>query len=241
MEIIADVIIIAIVLISVTAGYRKGLVRTLFRCLTVAAAIAVSFYTGPMLGDFIKSTDEYTVISGNVSEKVSDYFDSVVLSGIEDAEKSKTDFEETPLAETLSRLGFDSEKMLEHYKTAVVSGAENVKDEYVEGLTRYILSCLANALGHLVMFLAALIVIKLIGVIAEKLFDLPVLKIVNKAGGGLLGAVFGIVIAYIVCMAIETLLPYIPENPVFYMGMAEKTYLYRYFVNFNPMIFLLLG
>ena len=241
MEFIADIVIVAIVAISVIIGYRRGFVRMLFKCLTIVAAIAVAYYAGPYLGSHIKSTKVYVNMSENVTEQVSEYFSEVAISGIEGAQQSKSDFEKTPLAETLSRAGFDSEKLLDHYKTTVISGAENVKDKYVEKITDYVLSCLANALGHLVVFILALIVIKLLGIIVQKIFDLPVLKTVNKAGGGIVGAIFGLVIAYIACISLEVVLPYIPENPVVYVGMADKTYIYRYFVDFNPMVFFLLG
>lgn len=241
MEFIADIVIIAIIVISVIIGFRKGLVRMLFKCLTVVAAAVIAFYAGPVVGSYIKATGVYASMSSGVSEKLCKYFDKIVLSGIEDAMKTKSDFESTPFAETLTRLGFDSDKMLEHYNTAIVSGAQNIKEEYVDGITDYVLSCLANALGHLVVFVVAFFVIKLLGILIEKIFDLSVLKAVNKVGGSVLGAVFGIAVSYVVCMALEVLLPYIPENPVVYMGMADKTFIYRYFINFNPAILLFAG
>ena len=55
----------------------------------------------------------------------------------------------------------------------------------------------------------------------------------------LMGGVF--CSAFLLCMALEVLMPYIPKNPVIYAGMEKDTVLYGFFVNINPFIFLLFG
>ena len=55
------------------------------------------------------------------------------------------------------------------------------------------------------------------------------------------GIISGFIGVFALCMIMETMLPIIPENPVVYVGMSEHTLLYRFFVNLNPVISLLLG
>ena len=241
MEYIVDIVIVAIVVVSVIIGYKRGLIRTLLACLTLVVAIAVSYYFGPYVGEYIKSSNAYERMSEGVVGEVSQYVGDVARSEIENAENSFGEFRQSGLAQTLSRLGFDSENAFDRYKESVISGAENLSTEYAEGIVGYVLSCLANALGVLVTFIAALILIKLLGYLIEKLFKLPVLRTVNRAGGAIAGALVGLLWAYAACMALEILLPYIPENPVVYMGMAENTILYKYFVDFNPAVLLFAG
>ena len=64
---------------------------------------------------------------------------------------------------------------------------------------------------------------------------------INRLGGFVVGLVLGIFSVYILCMIVEILLPYIPQNPVIYAGMEKDTILYNFFVNLNPVILLLFG
>ena len=233
MEFIVDIVILAIVIISAIIGFRTGIIRTVFGCLAVTAALACAFFLAPHAGAFLKDTSVYEKMSVRVVEIIDGYLDG----GTENIESQLNEFANSPLSDTLSRLGFDFESEAGAY----IEKLDEVGNNYAVSITDTVLSFLAMMLGALVVFILSLILIKLLGLLLEKLFRLPVLKTVNRAGGLAVGAVLGIVIAYIFCMALEIVLPYIPENPVVYMGMAENTFLYRHFVSFNPAALIIAG
>jgi uncharacterized membrane protein required for colicin V production len=233
MEFIVDIVLIAIIAVSSVIGFKRGIVRTVFGCFAVAAALACAFFLAPHAGNFIKETSVYEKMSSRVVDIIDGYLDG----STENIESGLAELSQSPLSATLSRLGFDiqaeSEAYLERLDEAGNNCAVTVADT--------VLSFLATMLGALIMFILSLIAIKLAGIILEKVFRLPVLKAINKLGGGILGAVMGIVFAYIFCTALEILLPHIPENPVLYIGMEENTVIYKFFVSTNPLVVLFLN
>ena len=241
MAYIADLAIVAVIIFSAVMGHRRGLVKTVFKCLSLAAAIILAYFFGHAVGDYIKTTPVYETVSVSVSDAVSEHFDKTALEGLDSAKKAQQDFEKSDVGKTLSRLGFDSNDLYEKYETEILDGKNSLKENYAKKLADWIISCLASALGTLIVFIASLLLLKILAKVFEAVFKLPLLKTVNKFGGGILGLILGFVYAFVACAVIEMLLPYIPENPVLYMGMEENTVLYKFFLNVNPLLLLFFG
>ena len=263
MAFFVDIIIIALLVLSVFMGYRKGLVKTLFGCFSLIAAIVVSSVFGAPVGSIIKNstlfdgvtqsvTDE---ISTNVGELSQDYDQTKLGSSVEEngenhvsyGEKLVEDFAASELGRTLFRLGVDEQQIKRDFAEAIntvdgkLKASSDVKGVFVSVVVVPVLDCIATALGTVIVFVLSLIVLKILCYFLDKIFKLPLLNAVNKYGGLCAGVVSGIIGVYVLCMIIETLLPVIPENPVLYAGMAENTVLYGFFINMNPVKALLLG
>lgn len=241
MAYVADIIIVAVIVLSAILGHRRGLVKTVFKCLSLVIAIAAAYVFGSAAGEFIKSTPVYEKVETAVSASVDEHFDKAASEGLDEAKKAQLEFEESVIGKNLKRIGFDSGDLYEKYESEMLDGKESLKENFAKKTSEWILSCLACALGTLCVFLLSLLLLKVLSKIAEALFRLPFLKTVNKAGGAILGFALGLVYAFAVCAVIEILLPYIPKNPVIYMGMEENTVLYKFFLNLNPLLFLFFG
>ena len=241
MAYICDIVLALVIVMSVVLGFRRGLVKTAFKCLSLVAAIALAYFFGSYAGDFIRTSGIYDDVSLKAQQAISSHFDRIESEGLAAAEESRQKFLESDISKTLSRLGFETDSLYEKYESAIDKGTENAKEKFATEAADKILSCLADALGALAVFILALIILKLLSFVFEGIFNLPVLKFVNKLGGTALGLVFGLALAFILCMAVEILLPYIPNNPVIYPGMEKDTVLYSFFLNLNPVILLLLG
>lgn len=241
MAYICDIIIAAIILISAIRGVRRGLVKTAFGLASFAVAIAIAYFFGSYAGDYIKTTHLYDDLSGKAEAYISEHFDRVAQEELEKIQLRDEEISQSEIGKTLERLGLETDSFYDKYKDAIETGTENAKRKFAQTAATKVMECLANALGVLLTFIAALIGIKIIGFLVDRVFRLPLLKSINKAGGFILGAVLGIVGVFILCMIIEILLPYIPQNPVIYAGMEKDTVLYNFFVNLNPVIFVLFG
>lgn len=241
MAYIADLVIVAVIICSGVLGHRRGLVKTVFKCLSLAAAIILAYFFGKTAGEYIKNTPVYDSVDSYVSETVEAYFDKTALEGLEEAKASFEGFESSEVGKALSRLGFDSDDLYEKYEAEILNGKDSLKENYAKKMSEWIISCLASALGTLIVFLVSLLLLKILSKLFEALFKLPILKTVNKFGGGVLGLALGFVYAFVICTVVELLLPYIPENPVIYMGMEEDTVIYKFFVGANPLMLLFLN
>lgn len=239
MAYIVDIIIGIVLLVSIFFGYRRGLVKTVFGCLSLIAAIILASHFGPFAGGLIKETKLFGDVSENLACEISLYFDKTAKEGIESITSKNLNLDSSPAGDMLLRLGIDSEKLCDGYVKALSKGAENVKEDVIDAVSGPILDCIANAAGTLIVFILSLIALKLLSVIIDRIARLPILKTVNKFGGILAGALSGFVGVFILCTILELLLPCIPENPVIYPGMENDTILYSFFLGLNPVILLI--
>ena len=241
MAYIVDIVIAAIIVFSVVKGIRKGLVKTAFSCLTLVGAILIAYFFGTSVGSYLQTTKPYEKVYEASYGAISERLEETARQGLDEASASLEGISDSGLGKTLERLGLDTDELLDKYTDTLLKGTENAKVKFAEDAAGWILSCLANAVGILVTFLAALIALKLLSFLFDKLFSLPVLSFVNKLGGLVIGLVLGILLVYILCMILQIVLPYIPKNPVIYPGMEQDTLLYGFFLNINPVIFMLFG
>lgn len=239
MAFIVDIVIVVILLLSIYLGYRRGFVKTIFGCLSLVAAIILASMFGSHAGNLIKGTKMFGDVSENIATEISEYFDKTAKEGIENAMSAQVSLESSPLGNVLVRLGIDAQSVEKGYVSALQKGAANVKQEVVDAVSGPVLDCLANAMGTLIVFILSLIALKLLSYLVDGIAKLPLLKTVNKFGGLAAGAVSGIIFVFVLCMITQVILPYIPENPVVYVGMDKDTWLYSFFLSLNPVILLL--
>ena len=241
MAYICDVVIALIIVTSVVLGCRRGLVKTAFKCLSLAAAVVIAYFFGSYLGSFIMSTGVYDGLVTKAENAITERFEQAEMQTLNDMKENSDKFKNSEIGKTLERLGLETDTFYEKYESSVKSGGENSTKEFALDAAETVMKCLANALGTLATFLLALIALKILSVICDGLVKLPVIRTFNKIGGFALGLVLGLCSAFLLCMALEVLMPYIPKNPVIYAGMEKDTVLYGFFVNINPFIFLLFG
>lgn len=235
---IIDIIIILLIALSVYLGYKRGFVKTVFSCFSLVIALFSASVFGPYIGAFIKTTPVYGTMAGSIKAEISEYFDDALENG-QELSHTKDGDESSALASSLFRFGFDMQQVKEGYENALESGAENAKEQISEKMTDKALSCFANALGMLIAFILSLILLRVISSLLSQVVKLPLLSTLNRLSGLVAGFVFGVFGVFVLCMAVEILLPFIPKNPVIYMGIDKQTTLYGMFLDLNPVILLL--
>lgn len=241
MAYVCDVVIALILAVSVISGCARGMVKTAFSCLTLVAAILLCWLFGPSVGDFVQKTPVYDDLSLKAQTAICEQFEALEQKGLADANESSLEFSESPMGETLEKLGFEVDSLYDGYEQAIKKGNENAKQKFAVDAAGKVMECLADAIGVLVTFVVSLIVLKLLSRLFDGIFKLPVLKTINKIGGFVLGLVLGVAGAFVLCTLIQILLPYIPENPVVYAGMENDTILYSLFLKLNPLLLILFG
>lgn len=236
---IADIVIAVFFALSIFLGYKRGFIKTVFSCFSLVVALILAYMFGSNGADIIRKTPLEGAITRSVSDKVYDYFDSSAKESEEKIKDGLQNLENSSFASSLERLGVDTGSLAEKCESAIQSGKENMCEKIVSEITDVVADCLVGALGTLCVFVLALILLKILSVLLQGLFRLPVLKSINTVGGVIAGLVFAIFGAFVLCTVLSVLLPYIPENPVLYPGLENDTVLYRFFASLNPVIFLL--
>ena len=176
MGIIVDLIIIAVVLLFIFLGYKKGLTGSLIKLLSFIIAIVVAFV---LYKPVANAVIENTVIDDNIRTTLR------ATLGVED----KTENTEENVPSTI----------MDNINKEIENATDEVKANVIDQTTITIV----NIGSGIVIFLAVRVILVIISLFAKILTDLPVIKQVDKLGGLAYGAIEGIVIVYAVLAVIS--------------------------------------
>lgn len=171
MGIIVDLIIIAIVLLFVFIGYKKGLTGSLIKLLSFVIAVALAFMLyKPVANAIIENTE----IDDNIKEAITRTFN-------QEDNNEKEGEKNTPLT------------MVENINNEIENATNEVKTTIIEETTKTII----NVASAIVIYIIVRIILLIISLFASQITKLPLIKQADEIGGIVYGAVEGIVIVYI--------------------------------------------
>lgn len=170
MGILLDILLIAILLISIVLGYKKGLINVAFNLCAFIIALIITLVLYKPITNFVIDNTEF-------DEKI----ESVIIEkGISNDEKNTTE------DGTLN-------KYIEEY---VMKSVDNTKNEIVKSTATII----AEKIIGIVVMIALFIVIRILLIFAKAIINgianLPIIKQFNELGGLLYGILRGLVIVY---------------------------------------------
>lgn len=186
---LADIIIVAVIVLFTIIGVRRGIARTILGIVglfvTYAVASGLSKWLSPLIyNSFLEQT-----VTENVNNYMSSYgFDYLIDNSI------------SALPEWIrwlvSLFGGSSENVVQYVSQSVSSAQTNATQTVTQTLESLAVSALQIVLMIVLFIIVYIIVRKLIRLVS-KVFKAPVLRQVNGFFGGVLGAVNGLLIAWI--------------------------------------------
>lgn len=171
MGIIVDLIIIAIVLLFVFIGYKKGLTGSLIKLLSFVIAVALAFMLyKPVANAIIENTE----IDDNIKEAITRTFN-------QEDNNEKEGEKNIPLT------------MVENINNEIENATNEVKTTIIEETTKTII----NVASAIVIYIIVRIILLIVSLFASQITKLPLIKQADEIGGIVYGAVEGIIIVYI--------------------------------------------
>lgn len=192
---IADIIVIAIILITTFIGYKKGFVKTGFGMLSFFIAIALTFMFYKPVMSLIKEKTNFEnwlyeyLYSMNLDEKADNNLDS---------------------GDTEIKLE-SGESYLEKLPQSIVDmiGIEDIKENVKVTVTEKIVEFALKLLSIIIVYIASKLILMILVVVLDSIAKLPILKQFNELFGLILGFVLGMIRVYVVCI-IVTLISAMP-------------------------------
>ena len=178
MGIILDIIVLAILALSIFLGYKKGLIEVAFNLCAFLLAIIITWilYT-PITNAVIKNTE----IDDNIKS-------TIVEKGVIKTNENVEDGKETEKEQN------SINKYIQEYVTTPIT---NTTNDVVEE-TAKVVSEKVVAIGvAIVLFIVVRIGLILLKFVVNGIASLPIIKQFNKAGGTIYGAIRGMFIIYI--------------------------------------------
>lgn len=200
MSLLIDIIVIAAFTVSLISGIKKGFIKSVIRVLIIVLAMIGAVNYTPALSVYLN--DNY------VEAPIVDIARASINDLLSDNVDIKTLLDERPVAfvKVLARFGVTPDDVQ-------MFTAENNGDQSktVEKIAEYMAVPVARSLSKVIafiaLFLGLFVLLWLVGLIICLVVKLPVLNKIDKALGGALGALSGIVIAWGISVAICELMP----------------------------------
>ena len=193
MAIIVDIIIIAIILICIFFGYKKGLVGVAVNILgfIIALLIALILYA-PISNFIINHTPIQTTLENAIKGTVTSY----VIK--EDENKTEENTDNSPKVVTDYINGF-VEKEKQH--------VEQTEREIIDNVSKTVSSNLIKIAVGIVVFIIAKFGLIFVKALAKVISKIPIIGGFNKLGGAIYGLLQGALIIYILFAVVSVFAP----------------------------------
>ena len=212
MSIIIDLIVLAIIALSIFLGYKKGLIGVIFKIVSFVIAIVLTLLLyKPISNVIINNTNFDETIRSTVIEKLS-------TQKIEDGKINK---EETDLPGI----------MVDYINAGIKNTVDATRDNIVELAA----DNLSKTGIEIVVAVALFIIIRLLLIFAkailEAIAELPIIRQFNELGGTIYGILRGIILVYAILAIISLLLPMLDKGAI--LNSINSTILTKFLYNNN--------
>ena len=228
MAIVADIILLAIIIIGVVSGWKKGFVVTVMHTL--------SFFIAAILTKFLYGFVYDIAYPGFFLPKIKDLICDTVTksangSSIDSLLANKPEF----FTNIINR--FSSVDDVQKYVTSNPKADLNSVCEYI---ATPIASVVAKVVCFIAVFLVIVILLKLLTFVLDRICKLPILKSANKLLGVIAGLILGALFAWLTAEAFTLLLPKLSAlyPDIFKPTTVDDSVLLKYLSLFNPFSFI---
>lgn len=197
MGIVVDLIIVAVMLLFIFLGYKKGLTGSLIKLLSFVIAIVLAVILYKSVGNVVI---ENTTIDDNIRTSLNETF------GVQENKQEEKNEENVP-SSIMNNINKEIENATDEVKTNVID--ETTKTVVYVG-------------SAIVIFLAVKVVLLIVSLFTSQITKLPIIRQVDKIGGLAYGAIEGVVIVYAI-LAVISLTSVIWANNAVVMAIGKST------------------
>ena len=188
---IVDIIILAIIILSIILGRHKGLTVCLVNFFSLIIALVVALMA-------------YKPISNHLYEtSIGENLKQVIKQNIP---MSEEDFQVS-----------DNSILPEGMKNYINTQTQNVnttKDEAIENVSTELSKEIINIVSFVIVFIVVRLALLVVKIVSKIITKLPILKQIDHLGGAVVGAVEGIIVIYFIFAIISTMSPIFKNTKV---------------------------
>ncbi len=212
MAIIIDLILIAILALSIFFGYKKGLIGVAFKIVSFIIAIVITLILYRPVSSFIINNTE---LAKNIENTITDKLSSAEI------EEGKIKEENTDLPNVI----------VNYINEGITNAVDSTKDVVVGTIAKELSKSVINLIVIIAIFIITRLLLLFAKAILEAVSELPVIKQFNEAGGIVYGILRGIILIYVILAIVSLILPIIDKDIV--LGIINDTILTKILYNNN--------
>lgn len=243
MNIIIDIILIAIIAVSAFLAAKKGFIGTLFSLAGTLIAIVLSIVLcNPVSGfiddNFVKPAVKQYIVSAIDNSSAGKSYDEAI-SSIDVA--SKVESMPETLKKVLELADIDTNEIV-NKASAVTANTVQAKDNLINNIASPISATISRVIALVGLFIVLSIALWVVSRLLTAIFNLiPVGKSLNKFGGMLFGLARGLIIVFVISTLFVAVSRSVdPEsNNLFSQKTIEKTVVLKGVSSFNPVEYIM--
>lgn len=231
-----DLLLIAVFIVIVLLAAKKGFIRGIIGLVGNIVAAAVAFLFSSSLGSYINNNFLYQPMRQWVVNSLSPTAQGTTAS-IADLNFDEL-FSDMPqfFSNLLKTLGLDGGQLAEQYTAMKASGEEEAKSAVIDLMVQPMSDLCSRIIAFVIIFVLALVAIRIIVWLLDFIVELPVLRQINKAGGIVLGVLNGLFFVFIIAGILNMSLGYIMKDKTSdeINQITENTIIYKNLNAINP-------
>ena len=192
---ILDLIVVAIIALFVYLSAKRGFVRTVIELVGYFLAIYLSFIISGAIADFTYNKVVEPAIVENISNKISTTTNESVDSTVDIIWEALPEFV-SKSAENFNVSKNSVKATVAEKYTSNLDTKDFVKT-VAENSVKLIVVPLIKTICSVILFIILMFVVKILARVLNKMFSLPLIGGLNKALGGVIGLLKGVIFATI--------------------------------------------
>ena len=230
-NIILDLFVVAIIVISIVIGAKRGFFKAVLRTFAGLITIVIAYFATKPLSKIINDRFIYN----NLEEKISSEVNSHLANAGVDLSPSELVEAVPDSFETIASLaGYDIEELA----VAASEKGHNIITTFVENSTSVISSVISTLIAFVVLLIGVYVLLRMLASLLDLIFSsIPVLKKINRTLGMIFGFVCSLINSWIFVIVSYSIINLVrATSPEFLSDFScDATYVYRFFAIFNPL------
>lgn len=207
MGIIVDLIIVAVLILFISIGYKRGLTGSLIKLVSFAIALVLSFMLYKPVANIVR---ENTKIDETIESAIINTFGKENIETTTSEEKNGKNADNLP------------ETIVKNINNEIENATTEARNSIVEGAAKDVTNTIINVGSGLVIYIAVRFILFIISLFAHEITKLPVIKQIDKAGGIVYGVVEGMAIILII-LGLVSLTSVIWSNNIVVTAITKST------------------
>lgn len=225
MSIILDLIVLAIIVITVLISAKRGFVRTLIELLGFIAAVFISFTISTPLAN----TTYDKIIEPSVLSSVSSVADTAAGNSISTVD---TFWNEMPewIKSGIEKAGISKDSLNGSITANIGNDIQSAAESASQSVIKPAVTTTLSLIYQTIILIVLLAVVKPLSKLVNKLFSFSVIGTANRVLGGVVGVPKGIIYAVAFCLVITLIVSFTKNGFLIFTGEAMEKSLFFSFV-----------
>lgn len=231
---IFDFILAVIILVGTIAGAKKGFFKSISRTFAGIISVVIAWIGTKQLSAIIKDKFVYNV----VEEKVN----SIIGANIENSPMIDSDALIESVPDAFGLVAKIANYDISEAAQKAIDGGLNAISDFSADISSNIANIISVMIAFVVILLISNLALRLLAAVSDVIFkNVPILKQINTILGFVFGFVCSVISAWMFSTTSFSLLSLIRTySPDFLDAfVVESTYLYKFFLEFYPISFLM--